>query len=114
LFIFIGLVELFNTCQNLKKLSLEHCVLDQHVCKLIGQNKELEVLNMSMCYGLDKTGLTWIVEGCKKLDSWNLAWTELKTEEVELICTTAPKSLHRINLSGCRLTLKDERGSSFL
>lgn len=64
---------------------------------------------MSMCYGLEKTGLKGIVEGCKKLDSWNLAWTELNSEDLDLICTSAPQALHRINISGCRLTLKDER-----
>lgn len=74
----------------------------------IGQNRELEVLNMSMCYGLGRSQLKWIIEGCSMLESWNLAWTELDAEAVQLICTSAPRSLRRINISGCRTTLMDE------
>lgn len=64
---------------------------------------------MSMCYGVGEAGLRWIIEGCKNLDSWNLAWTELKVEALNYICTSAQPKLQRINISGCRLTLKDDR-----
>ncbi|XP_046436845.1 S-phase kinase-associated protein 2-like [Daphnia pulex] len=103
-----GLFDLFDTCKNLKKLSMEHCVVDERACKALSQNEQLEVLNMSMCYGVGVSELKWIVNGCKKLDSWNLAWTDLNSEALQLISTSAPKSLERINISGCRTTLKDE------
>ncbi len=104
-----GLCELFKTCRNLKKLSLEHCVMDEQSCQLLSKNRDLEVLNMSMCYGIGAAEIRWIVEGCKKLDSWNLAWTELPTDALELICSSSPRSLKRINISGCRERLLDER-----
>lgn len=97
------------TCKNLKKLSLEHCVVDERACKALGQNEQLEVLNMSMCYGVDASAVRFIIEGCKKLESWNLAWTDLSTEALQIISTSAPQVLERINISGCRMTLKDER-----
>ena len=112
--LFLGLRELFSSCQNLKKLSLEHCRVDEQVCKLLSKNAKLEILNMSMCYGVDECGLKWILQGCKILDSWNLAWIDLTADALQLLCTSAPKSLQRINLSGCRFTLKDEREQAFI
>ena len=105
----IGLCELFNSCKSLKKLSLEHCTVDEKSCMALSQNEQLEVLNMSMCYGVGMNELKWIIKGCKKLDSWNLAWTNLNSELLQLISTTAPPALQRINISGCRTSLKDER-----
>lgn len=104
-----GLYELFMSCKNLKKLSLEHCVVDEKACKALSQNDQLEVLNMSMCYGVGVAEIKSIIEGCKKLESWNLAWTDLSTDALQLISTSAPQALERINISGCRVTLKDER-----
>lgn len=106
---FPGLCEIFNTCQSLKKLSLEHCSVDEQVCELLGKNEKLEVLNMSMCYGVSEAGLKWIAEGCRKIDSWNLSWTKLSSSTLQMLCSSASNSLQRINLSGCRETLKDER-----
>ncbi len=104
-----GLYELFQSCKHLKKLSLEHCIVDERACKALSQNEQLEVLNMSMCYGVGVAELKYIMEGCKKLDSWNLAWTDLSLEALKLISTSAPQTIERINISGCRVTLKDER-----
>lgn len=104
-----GLYELLKSCKNLKKLSLEHCIVDEKACKALSQNEQLEVLNMSMCYGVGVAELKYIMEGCKKLDSWNLAWTDLSLEALKLISTSAPQTIERINISGCRVTLKDER-----
>lgn len=106
---FAGLYELFMSCKNLKKLSIEHCAVDEEACKALSQNEQLEVLNMSMCYGVGVAEIKTIIEGCKKLESWNLAWTDLSTEAIQLISTSAPQALERINISGCRMTLKDER-----
>lgn len=109
--LFAGLCELLLSCQRLKKLSLEHCVIDEKSCTALAQNVDLEVLNMSMCYGMGEKELKVLLEGCKKLESWNLAWTNLTAEAVNLICSMAPPTLQRINISGCRSTLKDERTS---
>lgn len=83
--------------------------MDEQSCLLLSKNRDLEVLNMSMCYGIGAAEIRWIVEGCKKLDSWNLAWTDLPTDALELICSSSPRSLKRINISGCREKLLDER-----
>ena len=76
---------------------------------MLGKNDKLEVLNMAMCYGVVEAGLKWIVEGCKNIDIWNLSRTNLSSSALQMLCTSAPNSLQRINLSGCRDTLKDER-----
>lgn len=107
----LGLCELFKTCRSLVKLSLEHCTLDDKGCEEIGKNPNLSVLNMSMCYGVTENCLKFIMDGCPELESWNLAWTDLSPRSLSLICTSAPELLRRINLSGCRITLKDSRKS---
>ena len=101
--------QLFQSCVSLKKLSLEHCTLDDKVCQMLGQNEQLETLNMSMCYGLNESSIETIMSGCKKLDNLNLAWTDLNKQCLQLVCTTAPTTLQRINISGCRQTLLDDR-----
>ena len=110
IFIYVlGLCELFVSCKSLKKLSLEHVTVDDKACQALSKNEQLEVLNMSMCYGVGLAGVKSILEGCKKLDSWNLAWTNLSSEVLNLLCTSAPQKLERINISGCRTSLLDER-----
>lgn len=44
-----------------------------------------------------------------RLVSLNLAWTGLSTEDLRVICRRFPKSLERLNISGCRNTLSDTR-----
>lgn len=84
-------------------------MIDEKSCTALAQNVDIEVLNMSMCYGVGERELKVIVEGCKKLDSWNLAWTDLSADAVSWLCSKAPPTLQRINISGCRATLKDDR-----
>lgn len=77
---------------------------------LLNYNNFILYINLrSMCYGVGVAELKWIMEGCTKLSSWNLAWTNLSLEALQLISTSAPNSLERISISGCRVTLKDER-----
>lgn len=78
-------------------------------CRALSQNEKLEVLNMSMCYGVGYAEIKCILEGCKKLDSWNLAWTNLSNEALNLLCSSAPPTMERINISGCRTSLQDDR-----
>ncbi|KAG7156322.1 S-phase kinase-associated protein 2-like [Homarus americanus] len=102
-----ALEELLSVCFDLKKLSLEHCILSQSICSHIANNQKLETLNLAMCYGLCHAYLVNILSHCKRLQSLNLAWTGLCTEDLRMICRRFPASLERLNLSGCRSTLSD-------
>lgn len=53
-----SLVDLFSKCANLKKLSLESVPINAAVCAGIGKNRNLEALNLTMCTGLDRKGIT--------------------------------------------------------
>lgn len=47
------LADLLSRCKFLKKLSLEKCTLNQVCCRAISNNSDLEVLNLTMCEGMD-------------------------------------------------------------
>ena len=47
------LEELLSKCRDLKKLSLEKCTLNKVCCAAISKNIDLEVLNLTMCEGMD-------------------------------------------------------------
>jgi hypothetical protein len=64
--LFLGLADLLNVCKNLRKLSLEHCTVNDNVCAAIGQNHNLDVLNMSACYGVTQSCIKNILTGCRK------------------------------------------------
>lgn len=49
---------LMGTCRKLKKLSLENMELDGNVCTEIAANKDLEVLNLAMCSGIDQESIS--------------------------------------------------------
>lgn len=100
--------HLFTSCQNLKKLSLELCTIDDNVATLFGQNPNLQVLNLSMCEGLSTTGLAAILGGCRRLTSLNLAWTGLRRQSVAYLSVCLPSSVRKLNLSGCRENITDE------
>ncbi|XP_037773107.1 S-phase kinase-associated protein 2-like [Penaeus monodon] len=102
-----ALEELLSVCFDLKKLSLEHCTINQTICSHIANNPNLDTLNMAMCYGLKHSSILYILTNCKKLVSLNLAWTGLSNEDLRIICRRFPKSLERLNISGCRNTLSD-------
>ena len=61
-----GLEELLASCQLLRKLSLENCQINDSICRHIGQNKNLEVLNLSMCDGLTENGLVPICNNLQR------------------------------------------------
>lgn len=56
------LSQLLSKCKYLKKLSLEKCTLDYSCCVAIGQNEELEILNLTMCDGIDFSSIKEIMK----------------------------------------------------
>ncbi|KAK3091081.1 hypothetical protein FSP39_016993 [Pinctada imbricata] len=102
------LAEIFAVCQDLKKLSLEHCHMSETCCQHISENKNLNVLNMSMCQGLTTSGIMSVVSGCTKLEGLNLAWTGLHRHTVVYLALCLTPNLKRLNISGCRENITDE------
>ena len=43
-----------------------------------------------------------------RLDSLNIAWTDMSRDAVVYLVTSLPPTVTRLNLSGCRDTLHDE------
>lgn len=103
-----SLCELLASCSNLKKLSLEQCALNDQVCRLIGANRSLECLNMCMTRGFTHAGITAICRGCRRLTSWNLAWSRLSTASIDSIVLTVTPSLQELNLAGCRTEMTND------
>ncbi|XP_076307223.1 S-phase kinase-associated protein 2-like [Tachypleus tridentatus] len=103
-----GLNEILSVCQQLRKLSLEHCQVNSESCCHIGLNTNLETLNMAMCEGLNAEGLQSILYGCRRLESWNLGWTHLSLDCIQLLAHSLPHSICHLNLSGCRQRLINE------
>lgn len=60
-----SLVDLMAKCGNLKKLSLEAVPINAAVCAGIGKNRHLEALNLTMCAGLDKKGIAYLLPDLK-------------------------------------------------
>lgn len=48
-----GLAILLSKCKYLKKLSLEKCTVNRLCCKSLSENTDLEILNLTMCEGMD-------------------------------------------------------------
>ncbi|CAH0387868.1 unnamed protein product [Bemisia tabaci] len=96
------LAILMSRCKNLKKLSLEACPTDTKVCEGIGQNTKLEVLNMALCTEVDADGVKFITSNCPKLLEWNLGWTNLSPEAVEIVCSFVSEKIEALNLSGAK------------
>ena len=44
-----------------------------------------------------------------RLSAFNVAWTDLSVTALNTLCTELPSSIQRINISGCRKTLNDNR-----
>ncbi|GFT50360.1 s-phase kinase-associated protein 2 [Nephila pilipes] len=101
------IASILSLCVYLKKLSVENCEMDEDCCENIAQNRDLSVLNMSMCSGLTPLGLHTICVNCTKLEEWNLAWTNLTTHCLETFLPALPKGIQKLNLSGNRNTLDD-------
>ncbi|XP_013406968.1 S-phase kinase-associated protein 2 isoform X2 [Lingula anatina] len=103
-----GLEELLGRCKSLRKLSLEHCALNDKICGYISENKLLEVLNLSMCQGITKDGLKAIGRQCQRLEALNIAWIQPSKEVVDTVVTSLTRGLLKLNFSGCRELLSDE------
>ncbi|XP_076355094.1 S-phase kinase-associated protein 2-like isoform X1 [Tachypleus tridentatus] len=103
-----GLNEILLVCKQLRKLSLEHCQVNSDTFCHIGVNTNLEVLNMAMCKGVTSEGLQAIIFGCRRLASWNLAWTHLSSDCIWSLIHSLPNSITHLNLSGCREKLLNE------
>ncbi|XP_015926248.1 S-phase kinase-associated protein 2 [Parasteatoda tepidariorum] len=101
------LSDLLSKCCSLKKLSVEHCTLNEECCISIAENNELETLNTTMCEGFTPAGLQAISLCCKNLKEWSLAWTKLSEDCMDAFLHCLPTNLQRFNISGHRETLTD-------
>ena len=61
-----------------------------------------------MCRGLTENGLVPICNNLQRLESLNVAWTEMTRGAVVYLVICLPSSLLKLNLSGCRQNLLDE------
>ncbi|XP_043249572.1 S-phase kinase-associated protein 2 [Colletes gigas] len=102
-----GLAMLLSMCKYLKKLSLEKCTVNRSCCKAIGENTDLEVLNLTMCEGMDIECVKDLMK-LKNLNAVNMAWCSLDTESMTLLCKSLPLSVTRLNIAGCRKTMSDD------
>ncbi|XP_058794171.1 S-phase kinase-associated protein 2 isoform X2 [Phymastichus coffea] len=101
------LADILIKCKYLKKLSLEKCTLNVTSCKAISKNKDLEILNLTMCEGMNIDCVTDIVQ-LKRLTALNMAWCGLDADSMAYLCKHLPSSITRLNIAGCRKTLTDE------
>lgn len=102
-----SLAQLLSTCRLLKKLSLEQLKIDVHVCKEVAENKDLEVLNLAMCEGLEIDGLKILMTKLQALTAANISWTSLSSESMKILVTTIAPSIMRLNIAGSRRALND-------
>lgn len=60
------LVDIFKRCRRLKKVSLEHVLVNKDVLKYLAYSAELEVLNLALSQGIDLEGLKSLLINCNK------------------------------------------------
>ncbi|CAL7952525.1 unnamed protein product [Xylocopa violacea] len=102
-----GLAMLLSKCKYLKKLSLEKCTVSRSCCKAISDNNDLEILNLTMCEGMDVECVKDLMK-LTNLTAVNMAWCNLDTESMELLCKSLSSSVTRLNIAGCRKTMNDD------
>lgn len=102
-----SLAQLLSTCRILKKLSLEQLEVDISVCKEVAENKSLEVLNLTMCVGLNEECIETLMVKLKAITALNVAWTELSSDSVKMLVNNVSPTLMRFNISGSRRTVND-------
>lgn len=102
-----SLEQLLSVCTRLRKLSLEHLEISETVCAGIGQNKSLTVLHLGMTRGITQDGMEHIITNCTRLEEVNLAWTEMPSGALNYSVSSFPRTLKRLNISGCRDSLRD-------
>ncbi|CAK9796887.1 S-phase kinase-associated protein 2 [Anthophora plagiata] len=102
-----GLAMLLSKCKYLKKLSLEKCTVNRSCFKAITNNNDLEILNLTMCEGMDVECIKDLVK-LKNLSAVNMAWCGLDVESMMLLCKSLPPSVTRLSIAGCRKTMTDD------
>ncbi|PIK51710.1 putative S-phase kinase-associated protein 2 [Apostichopus japonicus] len=102
------LQEILSKCTSLRKLSLESCTVTEGMLTSIGAQGGLEELNLCMCQEIDDTELQLSLAKCQRLKSLNLAWLNLSRKVVRSLVEVLPQSLEKLNIGGCRESLRDE------
>ncbi|XP_025111094.1 S-phase kinase-associated protein 2-like isoform X2 [Pomacea canaliculata] len=102
------LVQLFSLCKELRKLSLENLQLNNAVFNMLGENEDLEELNLCMCHGITTDGLRAIFSNCKCLEALNVAWTAMSQSTINYLSLCLPANILKLNLSGCRENITDK------
>jgi len=102
------LALLIKTCKYLKKISLEHCDLNDDVCDGISENMNLDVLHLAMVTGLTPNGLKTILVECVKLRELNISWTDLSLPGIQVLTENIPGSIDRLCVAGYREILQDD------
>ncbi|XP_015186514.1 PREDICTED: S-phase kinase-associated protein 2-like [Polistes dominula] len=93
-------------CKFLEKLSLESCTLNTECCKEISNCIDISVLNLSMCGGLNLTGILSVLK-LRSLTELNVAWCSFNKQQVDVICKMLPSTMTRLNISGCEENMSD-------
>ncbi|XP_063991790.1 S-phase kinase-associated protein 2 isoform X2 [Diachasmimorpha longicaudata] len=102
-----GLADLLSKCRLLKKLSLEKCILNAESCRAISKNKDITVLNLTMCEGINTRCVKYLTR-LANVTSLNVSWCSLEPDSISLLCSSLPRSVTRLNMSGCRKTMTDQ------
>lgn len=102
-----GLLQLMSCCRHLKKLSLEHMYVNDAICVQIGENRNMEVLNMAMCEGVHESSVRRLLGNMQKLHTLNISWTDLDTAAVRGLVQCISSRMLRINVAGCRTSMTD-------
>lgn len=107
------LESLFKKCRNLRKVALENCRLNETILFHLSQNKNLETLHMAMAVGVTVHGLCHLSQGLiDTLVDVNLGWIGMNEDMVEeaiLLLGNNSRTLSRLNITGCRESLTDNR-----
>lgn len=102
-----SLAQLLSKCRLLKKLSLEQLQIDDEVCTEVANNKNLEVLNLTMCEGFTKFGVKTLMGNLNSLLALNVSWTSLNKDGMDEIVSKISPTIMRLNISGSRSSLPD-------
>ncbi|XP_037948918.1 S-phase kinase-associated protein 2 isoform X2 [Teleopsis dalmanni] len=101
------LKQLLAQCKQLKKLSLEFVAVNDDICNSIGQNTNLEALNLAMSSGIEAWSMRKLMDSLKKLVSLNISWANLSVDAVTALVTNVTPNILRLNIAGCRKNIFD-------
>lgn len=102
-----NLIDLFDVCSQLRKVSLEFLTLNDMFFIKLAQNHQLNTLNLSMCGGVSEKSLVLLCSQCPELQNLNLAWTKLSFLCLNAVLPKLPRRIERLNLAGCRTSMRD-------